>query len=315
MPKAKTIAQFCLHRFLETHFDLEAVRITAADDGVILEDSAGGRALFQYQEGAVVMQVIRSPDGTPSGQSVSLSFAVNPDKTVRRSYLTLQQIAELPAALFSHYMTYPIPTDEEVRRLAQAGRVSGTDYMSILLWYLAGNYEQHYLGLGGVDSEGYYIDLIFHYRTLRAEHILSGRCTAVLTRLCFTRAETPSLHLPLGTFWYWLVKKMHFGYNKVLYSGRKDGTIMTKAELIAGMASESGLTKTDAEKALNAFLSQVEQALKQGEKVQLVGFGSFEVKERAERIGRNPKTKEAIVIPAGRAPVFKAGTALKDAIK
>lgn len=74
---------------------------------------------------------------------------------------------------------------------------------------------------------------------------------------------------------------------------------MTKAELIAGMASESGLTKTDAEKALNAFLSQVEQALKQGEKVQLVGFGSFEVKERAERIGRNPKTKEAIVIPAG----------------
>ena len=90
---------------------------------------------------------------------------------------------------------------------------------------------------------------------------------------------------------------------------------MTKAELIAGMASESGLTKTDAEKALNAFLSQVEQALKQGEKVQLVGFGSFEVKERAERIGRNPKTKEAIVIQAGRAPVFKAGTALKDAIK
>ena len=90
---------------------------------------------------------------------------------------------------------------------------------------------------------------------------------------------------------------------------------MTKAELIAGMASESGLTKTDAEKALNAFLSQVEQALKQGEKVQLVGFGSFEVKERAERIGRNSKTKEAIVIPAGRAPVFKAGTALKDAIK
>ena len=90
---------------------------------------------------------------------------------------------------------------------------------------------------------------------------------------------------------------------------------MTKAELIAGMASESGLTKTDAEKALNAFLSQVEQALKQGEKVQLVGFGSFEVKERAERIGRNPKTKEAIVIPDGRAPVFKAGTALKDAIK
>ena len=90
---------------------------------------------------------------------------------------------------------------------------------------------------------------------------------------------------------------------------------MTKAELIAGMASESGLTKTDAEKALNAFLSQVEQALKQGEKVQLVGFGSFEVKERAERIGRNPKTKEAILLQAGRSLVITLGTALKDAIK
>ena len=171
MPKAKTIAQFCLHRFLETHFDLEAVRITAADDGVILEDSAGGRALFQYQEGAVVMRVIRSPGGTPSGQSVSLSFAVSPDKTVRRGHLTLLQISELPDALFTHCMTHPTPTDEEVLRLAQAGRVSGMDYMSILLWYLAGNYTQHYLGLGGVDSEGYYIDLLFHHQTPRAEHI------------------------------------------------------------------------------------------------------------------------------------------------
>lgn len=171
MPKAKTIAQFCLHRFLETHFDLEAVRITATDDSVILEDSAGGRALFQYQEGAVVMRVIRSPGGTPSGQSVNLSFAVSSDETVRRGQLTPLQMSELPGALFAHYMTHPIPTDEEVRRLAQAGRVSGTDYMSILLWYMAGNYEQHYLGLGGVDSEGYYIDLVFHHRTPQAEHI------------------------------------------------------------------------------------------------------------------------------------------------
>ncbi len=90
---------------------------------------------------------------------------------------------------------------------------------------------------------------------------------------------------------------------------------MTKAELVAGMAADSGLTKADAEKALNAFLGQVEKALKQGDKVHLVGFGSFEVKERAERTGRNPKTKETIVIPAGKAPVFKAGAALKDAVK
>ena len=87
---------------------------------------------------------------------------------------------------------------------------------------------------------------------------------------------------------------------------------MNKGELIAGMAEESGVSKADAEKVLNAFLSQVEKALCAGDKVQLTGF---EVKERAERTGRNPKTNEPIVIPAGKMPVFKAGKVLKDAIK
>ena len=87
---------------------------------------------------------------------------------------------------------------------------------------------------------------------------------------------------------------------------------MNKGELIAGMAEESGVSKADAEKVLNAFLSQVEKALCAGDKVQLTGFGSFEVKERAERTGR---TNEPIVIPAGKMPVFKAGKVLKDAIK
>ena len=90
---------------------------------------------------------------------------------------------------------------------------------------------------------------------------------------------------------------------------------MNKSDLIAGMVAESGLSKADAEKALNAFLSQVEKALCAGDKVQLTGFGCFEVKERAERTGRNPKTSEIITIPASKAPVFKAGKALKDAIK
>ena len=87
---------------------------------------------------------------------------------------------------------------------------------------------------------------------------------------------------------------------------------MNKGELIAGMAEESGVSKADTEKVLNAFLSQVEKALCAGDKVQLTGFG---VKERAERTGRNPKTNEPIVIPAGKMPVFKAGKVLKDAIK
>lgn len=89
---------------------------------------------------------------------------------------------------------------------------------------------------------------------------------------------------------------------------------MNKAELIADMAQKSALSKKDAEKALNAFVETVEDALKNGDKVQLVGFGSFEVRERAERKGRNPQTKAEITIPASKSPVFKVGKALKDKV-
>lgn len=90
---------------------------------------------------------------------------------------------------------------------------------------------------------------------------------------------------------------------------------MNKTELVTAMAESTGLTKKDCEAALNAFMVQVEKALAAGDKVQLTGFGGFEVKSRAERTGRNPKTKEAIVIPASKAPVFKPGKSLKDAIQ
>jgi len=89
---------------------------------------------------------------------------------------------------------------------------------------------------------------------------------------------------------------------------------MNKAELVASMAEKSGLSKKDAEKALNAFIESVQGALVKGDKVQLVGFGSFEVRQRAERKGRNPQTKEEIVIPASKVPVFKVGKAFKDAV-
>lgn len=89
---------------------------------------------------------------------------------------------------------------------------------------------------------------------------------------------------------------------------------MNKAELIAKIAEESKLTKKAAEAALDAFVVSVEGALKNGEKVQLVGFGTFEVRQRAARKGRNPQTKEEIKIPASKAPVFKAGKALKDLV-
>ena len=89
---------------------------------------------------------------------------------------------------------------------------------------------------------------------------------------------------------------------------------MNKVELIAQIAEKSGLSKKDAEKALAATVDAITEAVSNGDKVQLVGFGSFEVKQREARVGRNPKPKEAIEIPAARVPVFKAGRALKDAV-
>ncbi len=89
---------------------------------------------------------------------------------------------------------------------------------------------------------------------------------------------------------------------------------MNKTELIAKVAETAGFSKKDAEKAINATVDAITAALIAGDKVQLVGFGAFEVKCRAERMGRNPKTKEAIKIPASKSPVFKAGKGLKDAV-
>lgn len=89
---------------------------------------------------------------------------------------------------------------------------------------------------------------------------------------------------------------------------------MNKAELITVIAEKSGLTKKDSEKALNAFIETVEEALMKKDKVQLVGFGTFEVKHRGPRKGRNPQTGEEIDIPAANVPTFKAGKALKDSI-
>ena len=89
---------------------------------------------------------------------------------------------------------------------------------------------------------------------------------------------------------------------------------MNKADLIAAIAAKTGETKKSAEASVNAFVDVITESLVKGDKVQLVGFGSFEVRKRAARKGRNPQTKEEIKIPASNAPVFKAGKALKDMI-
>ena len=89
---------------------------------------------------------------------------------------------------------------------------------------------------------------------------------------------------------------------------------MNKAELITSMAEKSQLTKKDAETALKAFIDSVQEALENGDKVQLIGFGTFETRERAAREGRNPRTKETITIPASTVPVFKAGKEFEDRV-
>ena len=89
---------------------------------------------------------------------------------------------------------------------------------------------------------------------------------------------------------------------------------MNKTELINEIAVKAGLSKKDAEKAVAAVVSSIEEALVKGDKVQLIGFGTFEVRERAARVGRNPQTKEEIKIDASKQPVFKAGAALKKAV-
>ncbi|MCI8331969.1 MAG: HU family DNA-binding protein [Clostridiales bacterium] len=89
---------------------------------------------------------------------------------------------------------------------------------------------------------------------------------------------------------------------------------MNKSELAASIAEKANLSKKDAEAAVAAFIASVEDALKAGEKIQLVGFGTFEVRERSERQGRNPQTGKTVTIPASKVPAFKAGKSFKEAI-
>ena len=89
---------------------------------------------------------------------------------------------------------------------------------------------------------------------------------------------------------------------------------MNKAELVAAVAEKAEISKKDAEKALKAFTDVVAEGMKKGDKVQLIGFGTFEVSERAARVGRNPQSGKEMKIPASKAPKFKAGKALKDMV-
>ena len=100
-----------------------------------------------------------------------------------------------------------------------------------------------------------------------------------------------------------------------LYKTFKGGCPVNKTELISAVAEKAACTKKEADAAISAIINVIGDALKKGDKVQLVGFGTFETRKRAARKGLNPRTKETIDIPASTVPVFKAGKALKDSIK
>ena len=100
----------------------------------------------------------------------------------------------------------------------------------------------------------------------------------------------------------------------MIFDNSQEEYKMNKTELVAAMAEKAQISKKDAEAALKAFTDVVAEELKKGEKIQLVGFGTFEVSERAARTGRNPQTGEEMTIEASKAPKFKAGKALKDSI-
>jgi DNA-binding protein HU-beta len=116
----------------------------------------------------------------------------------------------------------------------------------------------------------------------------------------------------LQSVYYYDKIKSQIGYKIIKYEGRI--FTMNKTELIAAVAEKTGLTKKDAERVINATVETIETSLVKGEKVQISGFGIFEVKAREARVGRNPRTKETIQIPATRLPVFKASKALKDVV-
>ena len=90
---------------------------------------------------------------------------------------------------------------------------------------------------------------------------------------------------------------------------------MNKSDLVSAVAEKADMSKKDADKAVTQVFKVIEESLATNEKVQIVGFGTFEVRERAERLGRNPQTKEIIIIPASKVPSFKAGKTLKEAVQ
>jgi len=105
------------------------------------------------------------------------------------------------------------------------------------------------------------------------------------------------------------------GYDYPRRSDWEGVKVMNKTELIQAVVEKSGLTKKDVTKVVESTFESITETLQSGEKVQLIGFGNFEVRERAARKGRNPRTKEDIEIPASKVPAFKPGKALKDAVK
>lgn len=184
MYKPHTIQQFKVQEFLKERFEADACFIAPISrHGLMLQDMAGGRIAFEYRDGDIQECPVPEPGSSYDRLVFMQALQYHYPRTEQQTYaaktalwleasvgLTHQQALDLPDDLYLRYLTHTVPNEENVRRMAASGMISGEDYQGILLWYLDGHFGGNYLGAGGVDGFGIYIDLIFCYHTPQAQH-------------------------------------------------------------------------------------------------------------------------------------------------
>lgn len=185
MYKPHTIQQFKVLEFLKEQFAVEACLVAPISrHGLMLQDRGGGKIAFEYRDGAILEHPVPEPGSSYDCRVFMQALHYHYPKAEQQTFaaktalwlkapvgLTHQQALGLPDDLYLHYLTHAVPDEEAVRKLAARGMMTKGDYQGVLLWYLDGHFARNYLGAGGVDGVGIYIDLIFDYRSPLAQHL------------------------------------------------------------------------------------------------------------------------------------------------
>ena len=185
MYKPYTIQQFKVLEFLKKQFEVEACLVAPISrHGLMLQDRYGGKIAYEYRDEGILECPVPEPGSSYDRRCFMQALHFHYPKAEQQTFaaktalwleaqlcLTHQQALGLPDDLYQHYLTHAVPDGEEVCRMAASGRITQKDYQGVLLWYLDGHFGENYLGAGGVDGTGIYIDLIFCYRTPQAQHL------------------------------------------------------------------------------------------------------------------------------------------------